>query len=339
MMRNLFIIESPFQLISATEGAHYFSGDHNTLIVLFTPEENNNRQLRQLLNLSNYWNEVLTIDYPKRHLYYGIDAIKSLKRIAQNDVTPDRVFIGEYRSWLMNQFFHTLRPKDSFLLDDGNITIELQNNYLPRRLSATKFSFVSFLHAKFLQFIFGLRPQRKIDIHLFTCFDLQPYDSRQKIIKHSFSWLRSNCQFDSVDQTSIFFFGGNLSGAGLLPIDYELLLLRNVFKYYQCRGLGIIYIPHRRESDEKIRMIQNMLEIQILRIDLPAELALSRLSSLPKGISAFYSTVLFTLPKIYHFEILDSFRIPIARFPEDRRSEVEQVYLSYQGKMNIIDLA
>jgi hypothetical protein len=334
-MRNIFIIQSPFQLLSAIEAANYFREDDNVLIVCYVPEDKTNQQIRNVLELYKYWVELIEISSPSNFFLRGIKLLCLMKKLINSGFQTDRIFIGEYRSWYMVQFFHNINPKQCFLLDDGNITIELQKKYIPTNKLYGEFSLKVALWEWFLSLILDLNKNKYILINLFTCFDLKPFNPSQLVIRHSFEFARLLSKNKGMDHESIYFFGGNLCELGLLPIRRELKLIEVVREYYQKMNVKMNYIPHRRESQEKIELIQNELKINVIRFIFPAEIEMLGRDVLPFGIASFYSTVLLTLPKICSFVSVDAFKFPLTEIPVKYQAEIGQIYSDYQNTQGI----
>lgn len=330
-MQNLFIVESPFQMLSAIEGANYFKGEENTLIVSYSSEDKNNEQIRMVLECYQHWDHVIELAPSRYSFLTGIKLLHEMKKLIESDYRPRRIFIGEYRSRFMTQFFHSMTPHECFLLDDGNITIELQEKYLKNNKPYGNNSIKSRVKNLMLAILTGVRQEETILIHLFTCFDLQPFDTRQSVIKHTFDFAKSFSKKKLVEQTTVFFFGGNFSGLGMLPIKREIELIEAAKNYYEKMNLKMVYVPHRRESEGKVKMVRHVLNLDVIRFQLPAEIEILKLDTLPYGIASFCSTVLFTLPRIANFSSVDSFQLPISEMPEQLQSEIAKVYSTYRN--------
>lgn len=335
MVSNIFIVQSPFQLLSAIEGANYFKGDKNTLIVCYSPESVGNQQISMLMDYFRHWDDVIIIPPPKFTFQMGVNLIFTLRTVVKTGIRPERIFIGEYRAWQMIQYFHTLQPKECFLLDDGNITIELQKKYLSTNRVYGSIRFRGRLLKWVLTFFMRLKQESNIVIHLFTCFDLQPFSCRQLVLRHSFEFAKLFSRNKEIDSSVVFFFGCNFSGLGLLSIEREIELISTVKLYYEKANLKLAYIPHRRESKDKIKLIQERLKLNTICFDFPAEVEMIKRETLPYGIASFYSTVLFTLPRICKFLSIDAFEFPLSELPKQFHSEVEQMYLDIRSSGNI----
>lgn len=118
-----------------------------------------------------------------------------IKTIEKKFNKVDKIFIGEYRSWYMRQYFNILNPKKCFSLDDGNITIELAKSYIPTgkeyKFAKTYKSIIKNIINNFLLLLLFYRMSKKrIDIDLFTCFDVKQFLEKDRYIEHSFEYLK-----------------------------------------------------------------------------------------------------------------------------------------------------
>lgn len=339
-MKNLFVVQSPFQLLSAIEAANYFSQDQNILVVSYSPEEINNRQMDLVMSSFCQWENVF-VTPPVRYIFeIGLKQLWVLKQMCRAKYQPDRVFIGEYRSWQMFQYFYTLSPHEWFLLDDGNATLHVQKEFISKMCQYPVTNLKERFKRAVLMTVLGLNTTKINVVNLFTCFKLEPFSSEQKVLMHAFEYTKAKVRDRRVDLSKIFFFGSNLSGIGMLSERREIVLLKEIADYYEHRGLTMVYVPHRRESAGKIDKIRKALNVEILLFNVPAEIQFANMEILPKGIAAFFSTVLFTLPKIVTLDSVDAFRLSSAELAEHYRLGTNQVYADYlqSGDINVIDI-
>lgn len=332
---NLFIIQSPLQLVSAIEAANHFSSNRNILIVRYTSEQSTNVQINAILKLYNQWDDVQVIAPNVSVVVTGFRLIKLIFGLNNRGYKPARLFMGDYRSWYVPYLIKKCLAEDYYLLDDGNATIDLQKNYLPRG----RYYFGEGLRGyikKWLLFLLG--PQSNKIMNLFTCFNLEPYCTQQSIIRHNFEYFRARSLSKLVDSSSVYFFGGPFSELGFMTLEQELNFLNKVNNKYLDKNINLIYVPHRRDSANKMKLINSSLRIRVYEIKYCAEIDFILSHVVPVGIASFYSTVLYTLPKIVNFGFVDSYKFPISKMPKFHREAMEDVYREYSKLMNVIDL-
>ena len=125
---------------------------------------------------------------------------------------------------------------------------------------------------------------------------------------------------------------------GILAFAKEMYFIDIINKHYNELNFKMTYIPHRRDSREKISFILNELKIDVVLFDLPAEVELVNAPFLPYGIASFYSTTLLTLPKIFSFGKVNAFKLPLSDISDVYRLDLENTYAKYKEYMQIINL-
>ncbi|MEI7849331.1 MAG: hypothetical protein WCK35_26265 [Chloroflexota bacterium] len=343
--KNLFIVQSPFQLISAIEARDYFKSEYAILILQYSGKQHKNSalQMQQLINQFNNFDEVIEIQPVSGVLESNLRLLFILKMLQLKSIEFGKIFIGEYRSWYHTFFWNVLVSEEDFVLDDGSVIIELQKNYIPTR---KYYDISTGIKRKLKLFFFKLISMLFIDskdhfhrdIHLFTCFDLAPYHPNQRVIKNNFSVIKKLSKTKSVDESKIYFFGACLSELNILSRNQEFAALEKVNNYYKSKNKELIYISHRRETGEKLDLLWQMFDLSVLSFSNPAEIQFLLMDSLPFGIASFYSTALFTVSKMFNFNSVESFLLPVDLIPQAYRKNIISVYAEYKKFMTVMDL-
>jgi hypothetical protein len=266
-----------------------------------------------------------------------------LKWISIEGKSFSKVLIGEYRSWYHRVYLNSLSPDECYLLDDGNITIEIQRRWLPNGdypyTTLGVRGMVKQLVQSGMLLILGLKGfEVRNDINLFTCFDLEAHCPEQIIVRHEFAYLKQNCSKRETRRDEVYFIGGKLSEASIISFDVEVELLGKIAKYYLNRGKRLIYVPHRQDSIQKIAHIREAMQIPIRQFRTPAEVEFAQMEALPYGIASFFSTALYTLSKIFDFGCVDAFRISPIYIEDKFRLGIETVYQEYKKHLNLVEL-
>lgn len=337
-MTHLFIIESPFQLLSALEASNYFKGEENVFVIKYSSYKTHSNNNEQLLLLKS------EIDSGK--IYEILPSISTrltnikllilIYKIKKTYKFIDKVFLGEYRSWVQREFVNNLSPKKCYILDDGNVIIALQNDYIPTgkyyyfgnsHLSKISEQLQHFFWSKLL---FPFQKEKMFVWNLFTCFDLKANSSKQDIVKHSFQHLRKRGESKPILNYVVFFFGGNLSELEILTREEEIFQIERIKFYFENKNIKLKYIPHRRESKEKLEIIKNQLNIDILIFSLPAEIEFIMMSYVPQFIASFFSTALYTVSRFSCFQKVYSFKLDQKKINKNHRCDISNTYNSYE---------
>jgi hypothetical protein len=330
---QLYIIESPLQLLSAIEAKKKFLSQKHILIVKYSKEKKNNDQINFLIKNSS-WDKVYKIPFlfsTKLQIIFFCLLANILKKISFH-----KIFIGEFRSDEMWMMLNSLHPNEAFLLDDGNMTIEVQTHYLKNindyNIKRKKKKDILFKY-------FRLKSAKRKMINLFTMFELKPYIN-QKIVSNDFSVIASQIKNSGrfSDNSRIYFIGANIIELGIVTEKYFFDCMKFINHYYQNKNMKVVYLPHRREKKEKLEKMKRLFDFEIQQSEFLLELYFYYKKINPKHIASFYSTALFSLKKIYNCSTVDAFKLDSNQIQKIYRSEIESTYRFYKNYMQIIEL-
>jgi hypothetical protein len=326
---NLFIVESPFQLISAIEANFYFK-DKSIFIIKYNKNKKNIQQIKQLIKFFKLKN-FIEIEPIFSNFEADIRLLILLKKL--KNYSFNKIFIGEYRSFHMRKFFDFFANADKYCLDDGNVSFEIakliQNRQDQYYYNSFKGKLKKIIYSV-QSAIFNLNLPIRRDIKLFTCFDIP---CKIEYIKHNFEFLKKNYLKDINYKNIVYFYGSNLSELNV-PINKEINFLKYILNYYKHKNLEIFYIPHRNENKEKIKLIKK-IGFQIKTNTYPAEIQILIDKIAPLHIASFTSSVLLTLPILYNFKSVTSFKIDLNLITSKYKNEIKTVYTHYSNKVNI----
>lgn len=296
-MKNLYIVSSPFQCISAMEAKTQLGLDDNILIAIYYSKdgEKTYEQMREVFKLSR-WDEVIEIGLEKKKSKYFeyLSIIKKLKKDTYNII-----FTGHFGQF-QNILLSNLKTNQVFALDDGAATLRWHKSELnPNIENQIKFS----KKIKMLRYsLLGLKTDfdRK-KINYFTMFDLEPYYG-ETIIQNQFIFMKTFVANKKTDNEIVYFIGQALYDEKIIEKKVYFDYLEKIKRYLVAQNKKIIYIPHRREENlEDLSYLRDdYFEIQ--RLPTSVEIYLLGLDVLPCGIYSFYSTALFSIYKIFGIE-------------------------------------
>lgn len=339
---NLYIVESPFQLLGALEAQGYYGG-YSVLIVKYGIESGTNSQIRSMLEYGR-WGKVLEIGQNQSGLMARLQLYRLLIEMRWRKIIWQRVFLGEVRVWALMRIVDVLGPNEVYILDDGNVTLALHAEMAPvkgaregaiRRLMSTRAALLDLLIGALLRpFATGVTN----NYGFFTCYDLDSIYPKQIIIRHQFQRLKTLKTFCDINDAEVMFFGAPLSELGVIERTVELACLALIGKYYCARGLRVTYVSHRRESDEKLKQIADVLKLDVVRFNVPVEVVILTRQYIPSRVASFYSTALYTVSQLVRLEGADAFELEAATIEGRYREEVREAYDAYRKIMNIIPL-
>jgi len=299
--RNLFMVASPLQFLNAIEAKKTFQTNGNILVLMLNSNDNilDANQKMQLLNEKD-WDEVIIYDLGKiikyKRIFQQVKLIKSLKKYNYN-----YIFSGEFG--VMNQaLLASLISKEIYLLDDGTATIFLYDKINDNYLSKLPF----YKKARYLRYkLFGLKYKINNNINFFTIYNIQS-TKNIKVIKHSFSYLKSHNLNNCKKNNFIYILGQNIVETNYINENTYIKYIKSIISYYNNKK--IIYIPHRSESTKKLNsLISDNFILQ--PSSGPIEMKFISESIYPAVVISFFSSSLFSLEKIFHESLIQSIKI------------------------------
>lgn len=342
---NIFVVESPFQLLSAIEAKYYFKKELSLLIIKYAPEHLNKKNNDQLNTLRNYieWDRVIEVKDCGSYLMANLKLLKTIKEIEPQKNTIKKIFIGEYRSWYMRQYFNILNPEQCFIIDDGSNTIAMQKDFIPTgkyyEIKDFKTPLRKTINNLFVYLLFFKIPKARRDINLFTSFNLTPYSDSQTVIKHNFEYLKAKMSNKKILNNCVYFFGSIMTEDNFMEEYVEFNELKKIANYFMLNGISeIVYVVHRRESKEKIDKIKKELNFKIKYNKYPAELEFILMEEIPCYLASFYSTALYTVSSMIDFKEIIAFELSYEKINPVYRESTRQTYENYKKTMKVINL-
>lgn len=276
---NVFFVESPLQLFSATQARDELEINNAMLFVnVNKSKKKHNDQL--LEGIDDKWESVRYLERKSSLIGYlsFMSFLIYLVVILRGKV--QRFFYGEFRNSDYAIYEGLLEPKESILLDDGTVTIVVQKKYIMNKLCIFKFKSLK-------EKIFKSLLLRERVPKLYTFFDLDCY-----MLPCQINYFNKNIIARAVKTNSDFaFMGSKLSEIGFLKEDDELKILNEI--YNESPNGDFIYYPHRGESTEKIRKI-SLIGYKIESLNSPVEKFYKSTQIMPSRVYSYYSTTLYT---------------------------------------------
>lgn len=294
IMKNLYVVSSPFQCISAIEAKTQMVTMHNILVVVYYLKDGIDvvKQIRETLNITQ-WEDVIEIGVDKKKSKYFeyISIIKKLKKSIY-----DNIFIGHFGQF-QTTLLSNLKINRIYAIDDGILTIKLHKTELNPNLKNSR-SLAK--NIKMLRYsLLGLKTTfDKTRVNYFTMFDLEAYYG-ELIVKNNFIFMKKYSLNKRRDDRVAYLLGQPLYDSGFLEKERYLYFLKSIKNFLKERGMTVLYIPHRREKNiEYLKYLEDE-DFKIKNLYMPIELYLLKSDILPMEIYSFISTALFSIQKIF----------------------------------------
>ncbi|MEY2477598.1 MAG: hypothetical protein QOG87_2913 [Actinomycetota bacterium] len=281
----VFFAESPLQLLSAVEARHAYAvaPDDALLVTGPTADPEGQRQL-----------EALTTRYGWRACAHD--------QAWESEVEPGaRTFIGDYRKAWQRAATRRLGGPEPVLLDDGNSTVLLA---IRRRRPWWRLTDRSTTWQRgrgdrrvpVPGLVYDLRDPASREhgsVEFFTIYRVQP-GRRDRLRTNFFDVLRAGAPASA--RSRPVYIGSNLAEKGLMdPAAVD----KRVADVSERWGPELLYVAHRRESDEKLARYQRAHGIEIVRPSFPIELFLTDGGIVPDPLLGIFSTAFDSLRVVF----------------------------------------
>lgn len=340
---NIFIISSPFQLISAIESRIGYFKEKSIFWLHLGGSDKENSFMKKIAAKHLDCEEVIFTPH-KNSSYFLFQKILKIKWLKRN--FPDaRVFIGNIEEFSMKLCCCNLQPSETWLLDDGAKTI-VNKDLFDQPFSNIKclelFNFSNIIKFILVKF-FLLKTHCHANLNWFTIYNLN-FKNQATVITHDFSSIRkkllNNPQLEKKREASskkIYFIGSNLINAGVLQNKSDYFdILKNIKNHYS--NFSIHYIPHRFESVENVKYIEEM-GFSILNFDNIIEISLLERNIYPEVIASFFSTALYSLNILYPKSQVDFFEVEEKLIAAPHKIKLKAVQKEYITRFKKVDLS
>lgn len=303
---DVFLIETPLQMLNAIEARAHFRGNRNFLEILTSPpfpcevflpliEEGVWDEIRYMtirdegdMRASDPRLTKLRKKVEEYHRYYKqLQYRQALDKVAKSLGRVERLFLGSYLQSYMRHFANKVHYEKLLVLDDGTDTLRVNEERKKVKLEGKVRGFnriKEVAHAIFHDWNAG-DVERMI---FFSTFDLQVAD-RDILIKNDYAYLRSLVS-GARRRNEVFFLGQPLIEDGYLTAAKYKEYLSAVQRHF--KGEDIVYFPHRRESGKSAEDLASELGLTVRRTDVPIEYELTVRGNVPKVLASFFCSAL-----------------------------------------------
>lgn len=356
---NVFLIESPFQLLNTIEAKEFFEFKNNHLIIILglghAVEEYkiliNERDWdsvryvsirisafrfesrflgnRLLQIMENYWD-----------LYRRFSNRQKLDKIAKSLSAVDNIILGNYLDageQYLRHLANTIEHNNLYLVDDGTDVIEVNDERKKKASRALvveqtvpNLSLWKRVKRNVRQAFIEWNKSEADRVIFFTAYDIDVRNGDQWV-KNEYCHLKKQIAHN-VQSDDVFFLGQCLIEDNWINKDVYFDYLKKVRLYFA--GERIFYIPHPRESHETASFAEDILGFKIKRIDVPIEYHIALKGDKPKVLASFFCSALLNCSILYPQNLrIKAFYIP-PRHINRWRDFTERVYGYFSTKTN-----
>jgi len=316
---NLFVIDTPHQLLNAMEAVHSLQLTNNHLLVIRFKNAYNDRFM-PLIKTSDWvtvsfpspfidsrrWVEQLLGPMASRwyYRYLHFQRMHTMAKLAARFRHVDKLFLGHYfaeEKPFMRHIADTIKYNTLYLLDDGTDTIEINerrhridssDRKAPIKPSASWISVCKIIETHLRTKYWNWHLAEAPCVTFFTVYDL---DVRKgdRLIRHNYSYLRSLAPLEQSRMPDTVIFIGQCIADGYFEIGAHFEFLSRVREYFAREKL--IYVVHPRESSSCLTRVRETLQCDIWPSSSVIEYDLVIRGIKPKAIAGFVSSAIITL--------------------------------------------
>jgi hypothetical protein len=318
---NLFVVDTPHQLLNAIEAAHSFQLNNNHLVVVRAKNADRGRFM-SLINTSDW----ASVSFPAplidgkpwvRKLfgqvidrwycrYLHLQRMRILAKLTERFSHVNKLFLGHYfaeEKPYMRHIANIIEYEDLYLLDDGTDTIEINKSRQrigrdvpdgPIGREAPRSGFEALKRNLRLRYW----DWHLDDIPSVTFFSIYNVDIRKgdSLIKNDYRYLKSLAPAQNTYLPDTVIFIGQCIVSGDIDLNVHLNFLAKIREYLS--GSGVIYVAHPRDSASCLEQIREHLQCEIWPSSSVIERDLVTRGIKPKAIAGFVSSALITLAHI-----------------------------------------
>jgi len=350
---NHFLVETPHQVLNALEARERFA--LSSVSVTIITSTNYTRPVYEPILHEYKWASLSYIEpwnwaagLKRSGIFRSIILragvfFEDLRRrqlldgLAQRLPKADNLFLGNYGKLYMRRFAEQIQCKTIYVLDDGTATLSLNEERhrlrsQPGSLRPTRAMY------RLRNRLVGVDERHLDRVTFFTTYDLEAAEG-DAVIKNDYRYLRSVAS-QHAPSDEVFFLGQPMVEDGLLTDEVFTGYMAKVVRHFEHSKL--IYLPHKRECEEKTRKLEQRFGLSIRRFDVPIEYEMSVRGTRPRALASFFSSALENSRIIFGSLMpIHCFRIQTEDFLY-RREEIAQIYSHFARRQDpsfeVVDL-
>lgn len=319
---NVFVIQAPYQVLNAIEAVHHYNFKRNTLVIplngLFPRQGFEimiDREQWDRVQFLGFYSRLKNYDFGKnrprnvyeRMLEFFLTFDQSIKKmrmemLARSIGRVENLILGSYQDSYdlhMRHLANRISHENLYLIDVGTDTLKInrQRNEENRlRRAAGKAETRDIEPERML-----LRAKRRLRRRLvewnaegvdrltyFTCYELIA-TGQDRVERNSYAYAKSLMSKAAVDG-NVWFIAQTLVDEEYLSLGAYLEYLRKVKEYFS--GRKFVYVPHPRESERYVSIVEKTLGFEIRRFGAPIEYEIAFRGRRPQCIASFFSSAL-----------------------------------------------
>ena len=206
---NVYLVETPHQLLNAIEAKHALELQNNLLLVITLEEYP--REAYEPLIVGGEWQEVRFLptcienrgrvarylkDHPSERVqgYFNTYELRELRKLLDRQASSlsrvENLFLGNYFRTYMRHFGNVVKPRRLCLLDDGTVTLSIHAVREQMHAGCGTYSLdTPSFRKKLITRLLGYRARQAASLTFFTTYDLAMSNS-DHLIRNEYGYFR-----------------------------------------------------------------------------------------------------------------------------------------------------
>lgn len=360
---NVFLVESPTQVLNAIEAKHRFGLDDCHLFVLLTGLFDRTMYERvigtsnwKVVNYVSFYFKAREYDFgnnPPRNIIERMIEIGTILDIFRKRAQIDRLarrvgrvkklFLGQYRLDTRHYFRHFANicwHEELILLDDGTDTLLINDQRRDETFGVLKDIQISSNNPikRAIKDRFGKWNTTGVEsLTYFTSLRIN-VNKRDRLLQNDYRYFRSLSRENMTERNRVFFLGQTLVDDGYIRLQDYLVILRRIKEHFS-NPESFFYVAHPRESNCNVEVIARTLVVQVCRFDVPIEFEMAVRGNRPRILAGFFCSALENCAMIFGNEIEVQSYLLDSAFLLKHHKEVEDIYahLKQVAKIEVIE--
>jgi hypothetical protein len=344
---DIFVVETPLQMLNAIEARYYFKSDRNLLMLLTSPHFS--RKVFEPLFNGDEWDSIVSIHirekepefviHPGRSLWHRKFAEyyrylkqfyyrRKLNAIGKSLGKADRLFLGNYLQNYMRHIGNQIDHRELVLLDDGTDAVRVNEFRKSGNLLTGSGGLVN-LREKAHQVLHDWDSSHGENITFFSSYDLDLRNG-DRLTKNEYPHLQKMAAGKPPTDKTLFL-GQCLVDDQWMSKEAYFRYLWKIKRFYSNEKIA--YVKHPRESKAILDEVREKLNFEIVSFDVPIEYQLAK-GGMPKEVASFFCSA------IENCRIIFGNKLQITAFlirPEDLlccHKFAAQLYMYWQNRAN-----
>ena len=293
MSGSLALVESPTQLLNALEWAHAsaaeLGGGRVRIVVLAPADPHSLRQIAAVADRASSLDVDIDVAHVRRR---NVAGVRALVRVIVAVRRAKRIVVGDPFSGMIQSLLPLSRVRELVVVDDGTATWEFADCITSgRALQRWRVAGTGEPGGRrAVRATQRFTPSAQRSLTVFSCLASGAVPTGARLLVNDYAWTRGRWGA-SIAENRTDVVGASLVDTGVVDRAAYVGAVADLAAQFGA----LRYYAHRREGTEVLAEIGALRDVEVVRGELPIELALTS-GPVARRVVTFPSTAAYTLP-------------------------------------------